>query len=219
MSLLKTCSVLLVSTLACAIPVSVLAQSTEGSPLLAQTPSSSVITDLEAQPDAPEDLIIEGLTDDQAAEIGAIFETYQPQIDAATLEYLEALSVLKDLLMPQTSDLALTDARNNVIGAEQTIEDLVFQRNLEIRSVLAQDQRQVINDYLRAWLGIGPADPVAVFPMTLIGQDIGTALPDLQADGWEVVVRTPASVELDRNTQELNLGLGRGGEIVDAQLF
>jgi Spy/CpxP family protein refolding chaperone len=216
MSPLKAFPVLLASTLACTIPVSALAQSTTESTLLAQTSSSDVLTDLEEQPDAPEDLVIEGLTDDQAAEIVAIFETYQPQIDAATDDYLAALSVFNDLLVPETSDLALTDARNNVVETEQVIDDLIFQRNLEIRAVLSQDQRQVINDYLRAWLGIGPADPVAVFPMTLIGQDINTALPELEADGWEEVVRTPSLVELDRGNEELDLDLQRG-EIVGAE--
>lgn len=205
--------------LAWALPASVLAQTANpvaDGLLLAQNPSSDVLTDLESQPENPDDLSVNDLTDDQAAEIIAIFDTYQPQIDAATADYLEALGVLNDLLSPETSNLAITDARNNVVVAERQIDDLIFQQNMAIRSVLTQEQRAVINDYVRAWLDIAPADPVAVFPMNLIGQDISTALPELQADGWEEVVRTPNLVGLDRGPEELNLDLQRG-EIVNAE--
>jgi Spy/CpxP family protein refolding chaperone len=205
--------------LAWALPASVLAQTANPMAdglLLAQNPSSDVLTDLESQPENPDDLSVNDLTDDQAAEIIAIFDTYQPQIDAATADYLEALGVLNDLLSPETSNLAITDARNNVVAAERQIDDLVFQQNMAIRSVLTQEQRAVINDYVRAWLDISPADPVAVFPMNLIGQDISTTLPELQADGWEEVVRTPNLVELDRGPEELDLDLRRG-EIVGAE--
>jgi hypothetical protein len=171
--------------------------------------------ELETQPEGPDDLGGLSLTDEQAAEIVAIFETYQPQIEAARVDYLEALGVLNDLLAPQTANLALNDARNNVVTAERQIEDLIFQQNMEIRSVLDPEQRQVINDFIRAWLDIGPADPVAVFPMNLIGQDIATTLPELEADGWVEVVRTPSLIELDRGSEQLDLDLQRG-EIVDA---
>lgn len=184
--------------------------------MLAQSQSPDVLTEMESQPENPDDLLVNDLTDEQMAEIIAIFDTYQPQIDAATAEYLEALGVLNNLLFPQISNLAITDARNDVVAAEQKIDDLIFQQNMAIRSVLTQEQRAVINDVVRAWLDIGPAEPVAVFPMNLIGQDISAVLPELQAEGWEEVVRTPNLVELDRGSEELNLDLRRG-EIVDAQ--
>lgn len=222
MSPLKLFSSLMASAcLAWVVPAASLAQSLEPraeSPLLAQVETSDTLMDLETQPDAPEDLVIEDLTDEQAAQIVAIFDTYQPQIDAATADYLEALIVLNDLLVPETSDLALTNARNDVVATEQVIDDLVFRRNLAIRSVLTLEQRQIMNDYVRAWLGLGPADTVAVFPKTLIGIDAKTALGDLQADGWSVVVRTPGYIGLNRGTEELNLGVDRYGEIVDAEL-
>lgn len=204
-----------------AMPASVLAQSTESmaaSPLLAQAQTSDTLDTLETQPSSPNDLGISDLTDDQTAQLVTIFETYQPQIDAATSDYLQTLEVLNDLLVPATSNLALTDARNNVVAADQVIDDLVFQRNLAIRDVLDMDQRQVINDVVRDWLGLGPADTMAVFPMNLIGQDYNTVFPDLQADGWVVAFTTPGEIGLDRGNEKLNLGIARGGEIVNAEL-
>jgi len=204
--------------LAWAMPASVLAQTVVPAEeqLMAQNESPDVLTELESQPQNPDDLLINTLTDDQYAEIVTIFDEYQPQIDAATANYLESLEVLNNLLFPGISNLAITDARNNVVAAEQTIDDLIFEQNMAIRSVLTQEQRAVINDFVRAYFDIGPATPVAVFPLNLIGQDISTVLPELQADGWQEVVRTPNLVELDRGSEELNLDLRRG-EIISAE--
>lgn len=219
MSPFKLISGLLASAcLAWAVPASVLAQT--GSPgeglLLAQSETPDVLTELESQPQSPDDLMVNDLTDEQIAEIIATFDQYQPQIDTATADYLEALGVLNNLLFPQISNLAITDARNNVVAAEQKIDDLIFEQNMAIRSVLTQEQRAAINDFVRAYFDMGPATPVAVFPMNLIGQDISSVLPDLQADGWQEVVRTPNLVELDRGSEELNLDLQRG-EIISAE--
>jgi Spy/CpxP family protein refolding chaperone len=207
--------------LAWAIPTTAMAQ-TPGSMaeglLLAQSETPDVLTELEAQPQTPDDLLINTLTDEQITAITAIFDEYQPQIDAATADYLEFLGLLNNLLSPGIDNLAITDARNDVVAAKQQIDDLVFQQNMAIRSVLNQEQRAVINDFVRAWLDIGPATPVAVFPMNLIGQDISTVLPELQADGWEDVVRTPNLVELNRGSEELNLDLRRG-EVISAEFL
>ena len=55
-----------------------------------------------------------------------------------------------------------------------------------------------------------------MFTMNLIGQDVSAVLPELEAEGWEEVVRTPNLVELDRGPEELDLDLRRG-EIVGAE--
>jgi Spy/CpxP family protein refolding chaperone len=205
--------------LALTIPTTAMAQTagpmTEGL-LLAQSETPDVLDELESQPQNPDDLLVNDLTDDQYAEIVTIFDEYQPQIEVATADYLEALGVLNNLLFPQISNLAITDARNDVVAAEQKIDDLIFEQNMAIRSVLTQEQRAVINDFVRAYFDMGPATPMAVFPLNLIGQDISTVLPDLQADGWQEVVRTPNLVELDRGSEELNLDL-RQGEIIRAE--
>lgn len=211
--------VLAAAGLVWAMPTAVLAETTEPMPetlLLAQSPSSDTLDNLQNQPDSADDLAIDSLTDDQVAQLIAIFETYQPQIDMATGDYLETLAILNDLLEPQTSDLALTNARNDVVAADQVVSDLVFQRNLAIRSVLTLDQRQVINDYVRAWLGIAAAAPVLAFPMNLVGNDATTTIADLQADGWVVAFATPGEVGLNRDSQKLNLEIDRNNEILTA---
>jgi hypothetical protein len=158
------------------------------------------------------------LSDEQLAQVAAIFDTYTPQIDVAVAEHLAALEVLNNLLTPTTDDLAIINARNDVVAAEQRVKDLEFERNMALRGVLNPGQRQVINDYLRTLLGLGAPDPVAVFPLTLVGQDSATALPNLQADGWVVVVTTPGYVGLNRGSEELDLDISRGGQILDARL-
>lgn len=180
--------------------------------------SGDLTDDLEAQPDVPDDLVIDSLTDDQLAQIEAIFTTYQPQIEAAAGDYANALSVLNDLLVPDTANLALVDARNDVKAAEQVLDDLIFERNLAIRSVLMVEQRQAINDYLRAWLDLAPADPVAVFPQNLVGLEASAVTTDLMADGWELVVETPSQLSFDRGDEQLDVVIGRGGQVLGVDL-
>jgi hypothetical protein len=152
------------------------------------------------------------------AQLDAIFATYQPQIEAATIAYGEALTVLNDRLVPSTTDDALTPARNQAVAARRTLDDLVYARNLALRSVLTLEQRQAINDSLRAWLGLEPVTPVAVFPQTLVGMPVEAAIAQLQADGWSLVVETPGLMGLDRNNQQLDLDVGRNGQIATATL-
>ncbi|MFZ4677965.1 MAG: hypothetical protein ACOYM4_20120 [Nodosilinea sp.] len=228
MSVFKLFPSLMVSACVSAVLApSVLAQSFEagagpsGQPqlhLAQATTTSSTMTDLENQPDTVDDLAIDSLTDDQVSQMVTIFDTYQPQIDAASDNYLAALEVMNNLLVPSTADLALSDAFANVATTKTALDTVIFQRNLALRSVLTLDQRQVINDYVRAYLGIGPAEPVAEFPLTLVGLDGKAAIADLQADGWTVVFTTPGEVGLDRGSEELNLEMNRSGEVVAAEL-
>lgn len=181
--------------------------------VLAQASSSG-------QPTDPSDLAIADLTDEQTAQLEAIFDTYQPQIDAATARYLASLEAINALLVPSTDDLALTNAHNDVVVADQALNELIFQRNLALRSVLTLDQRQVINDYVRAYLGLAAPPPVAVtFPDTLVGLDADTAIANLQSDGWGVAFTTPSQVGLNRGSEKLDLSINRSGQISDAQLF
>ncbi len=170
------------------------------------------------QSDVPPDLGLGNLTPDQVAQLDAIFATYQPQIEAATIAYGEALTVLNDRLVPATTDDALTQARNQAVAAKRALDDLVYARNLALRSVLTLEQRQAINDSLRAWLGLAPVNPVAVFPQTLVGMPVEAAIAQLQADGWSLVVETPGLMGLDRNNQQLDLDVGRDGQIATATL-
>jgi Spy/CpxP family protein refolding chaperone len=216
MSMFKVLPCLIMSAcLSGAIAPAVLAQTLERETSLAQ---AATVTTLESQPGTAADLEIDDLTDEQVTQIEAIFATYQPQIEAATADYMMALDTMNNLLVPTTADLALTDAHNNVVTTEQALNNLVFQRNLALRSVLTLDQRQVINDYLRAYLGLAPAEPMLVFPDNLVGQDVDTALDTLFADGWVVVVTTPSEIQLDRGPEELNLALNRSGQVIDVEL-
>lgn len=180
--------------------------------------SNNLTDDLEAQPDVSDDLVVDNLTDDQLAQIEAIFTAYQPQIDAAASDYSATLAVLNDLLVPETANLALTDARNDAKAAEKVLDDLIFERNLAIRSVLMVEQRQAINDYLRAWLDLAPADPVAVFPQNLVGLEVSDVSTNLIADDWDLVVETPSQLSFDRGSQQLDVAIGRGGEVIWADL-
>jgi Spy/CpxP family protein refolding chaperone len=191
-----------------------LSQPIPASPSLAANPLSG----LEAQPAATQDLVIENLTADQIVQIETIFTTFQPQIEAAASDYSEALEVLNNLLVPTTGDAAIAAARDQAAIAERALDDLVFERNLAIRSVLTPAQRQSINAYLRAWLQIGPADSAVVFPENLVGLEVPTATAQLQADGWQIVLEAPGLLGFDRNHQELDLDVGRNGKIEAARL-
>ncbi|PSN76861.1 hypothetical protein C8B47_25085, partial [filamentous cyanobacterium CCP4] len=145
-SVLKVLPGLVVVGLAAIAPAS-LAQTVEAA--LATQQSAVTLaqaTDADDQPASPDDLGVEDLSDEQIAQLEAIFDTYQPQIDAATARYLASLEAINALLVPSTDDLALTNAHNDVVVAEQAMDELIFQRNLALRSVLTLDQRQVIND-------------------------------------------------------------------------
>lgn len=197
-----------------ALAVAPLARAGTPHTLLAQTTPDTV----QSQPEAPSDLEAEDLSEEQLAQVQAIFDTYTPQIDAAVAEYMAALEVLNNLLVPTTADLAIIEARNNAVVAEQKVKDLQFERNMALRGVLNIEQRQAINTYLRTLLGLGAPDPVAEFPQTLVGQNADTTLASLQADGWTVVVTTPAYIALDRGSEKLDLDLGRNREILSAEL-
>jgi Spy/CpxP family protein refolding chaperone len=177
-------------------------------------------TDVDDQPASPDDLAGENLTDEQVAQLEAIFDTYQPQIEAATARYLTSLETINALLVPSTDDLTLTNAHNDVVVAEQAMDELIFQRNLALRSVLSLDQRQVINDYVRAYLGLAAPPQVAVtFPDTLVGLDADTAIANLQADDWGLAFTSPSQVGLNRGSEKLDLFINRSGQISSAQLF
>jgi Spy/CpxP family protein refolding chaperone len=185
---------------------SVLAQGTMASPV-------------ESQPQTTTDLQIEDLMDEQVAQMEAIFAAYEPSVTEATDNYLAALEMMNNLLVPETADLALSDAHSQVLTTKQVLDTVVFERNLALRSVLTLDQRQTINDYVRAYLGLAPAEPMAVFPDNLMGLDVDPALDTLLADGWDIVVTTPAEIQLDRGSEKLNLALNRSGQIIDVELF
>ena len=106
------------------------------------------------QPTSADELVIDDLTADQAAQIELIFEEYQPQIEAAILTYEAAAADLLDLLQPATPAADLIAARETVLETERAAEDLIFERNLVLREVLYPDQRQAINTYLRNGLGL-----------------------------------------------------------------
>jgi Spy/CpxP family protein refolding chaperone len=214
----------LVVSVCLALPTVALAQPLPQSMPLSQpipaTPSlaANPLSDLEAQPAAAQDLVIENLSADQIAQLEGIFSSYQPQIEAAASDYSEALAVLNNLLVPTTGDTAIASARDNAVNAERVLDDLVFERNLAIRSVLTPAQRQGINAYLRAWLEIGPANPAMVFPENLVGLETATATAQLQADGWQIVLEAPGLLGFDRDNQELDLDVGRNGKIEAARL-
>lgn len=171
----------------------------------------------ESQPQATEDLEVDDLTAEQVAQMEAIFDAYEPQIAEATANYLAALELMNNLLVPTTADLALSNAHDQVLTTRQALDTVIFERNLALRSVLNLEQRQVINDYVRAYLGLAPAAPMVVFPENLIGQDVNTVLDELWADGWEVVVETPSEVQLNRGVEQLDLALDRSGQIIDVR--
>ncbi|NJL48718.1 MAG: hypothetical protein HC929_16100 [Leptolyngbyaceae cyanobacterium SM2_5_2] len=163
-------------------------------------------TDADDQPASPDDLAVEDLTNEQITQLETVFDTYQPQIEAATARYLTSLETINALLVPSTDDLTLTNAHNDVVVAEQAMNELIFQRNLALRSVLTLDQRQVINDYVRAYLGLAAPPQVTVtFPDTLVGLDADAAIANLQADDWGVAFTTPSQVGLNRGSEELDL--------------
>ena len=60
---------------------------------------------------------------------------------------------------------------------------------------------------------------MAVFPQNLLGTEASSTLATLEAEGWIVVFSTPAEIGLNRRGEELNLGIGRNGEIIAAELL
>jgi len=96
--------------------------------------------------------VVLDLTPEQVEQLDAIFANYQPRIRAAHNTYTEAAEIMVNLLEPETSDAALTAGREDLLTAERAVEDLIFQRNLALRDVLAMEQRQVINTFLRQGL-------------------------------------------------------------------
>ncbi|NJL49679.1 MAG: hypothetical protein HC929_22405 [Leptolyngbyaceae cyanobacterium SM2_5_2] len=220
-SVVKVLPGLVVAAGLAAIAPSSLAQAVDAAPATSRSVVTlAQMTTADDQPASPDDLAAEDLTDEQVAQLEAIFDTYQPQIDAATARYLTSLEAINTLLVPSPDDLALTNAHNDVVVAEQAMDELIFRRNLALRSVLTLDQRQVINDYVRAYLGLAaPPAAVVTFPETLVGLDADTAIADLQSDDWGVAFTTPSQVGLNRGSEKLDLFINRSGQISDAQLF
>jgi Spy/CpxP family protein refolding chaperone len=150
------------------------------------------------------------LTNDQKAEIIAIFNEYQPRIYEAEAEYTVAVARLSDLIAPSVPEEAIRRARTEAVVKEQVVYDLLFDRSMAIREVLSVDQRTEIGDSLRALLDLGPANPQVVFPLNLIGTDVNDTIATLVDQGWVVLVRTPGSVELNQGQQGLNLDISQG---------
>lgn len=184
------------------------------------TAEEDLQAEIDEQPGSVEAYLqrIPTLTDAQKSEIQAIFVNYQPQIEAATAEYIEALNVLNNLIAPNIASEAIRRARADVWVKEQAVYDLLFERNLAIRDVLTVDQREEINALLRALLDLGPVDPVATFPDNLIGLDIETAIAQLEADGWQVTTRSPGTVFLDRNGESMDIDINADGAVEEVYL-
>jgi Spy/CpxP family protein refolding chaperone len=219
MALFKVLPGLMMSAcLAAVIAPSSLAQA-RGVETTAEQPSLPLVQASDGQPATAADLEVDDLTDEQVAQLEAIFDAYEPQIEEATASYMAALENMNNLLVPSTSDAALTNGYNDLALAQQTKDNLIFQRNLALRGVLTLDQRQAINDYVRTYLGIAPPEPVAEFPKTLVGSDADTTLANLQAEGWAIAFTTPSQVGLNRGSERLDLSLNRSGQISAAQLF
>lgn len=128
--------------------------SADSHPHIAQSAADLGGTHAADQPTSTEDLTLDDLTPEQAAQIQTIFDTYAPQVEQATEAYTEAVAAMLDVLKPETSAQILAEARADLLAAERDLDDLTFERNLAIREVLTQQQRQTINDYVRAALGL-----------------------------------------------------------------
>ncbi len=166
---------------------------------------------LESQPRSSDEYVNEtlNLTDDQARQIQAIFDRYQPSITNAVNDYLASLETLDRLLQPETPSEEIRRARNATLDKERVLDDLLFSRTMDVREVLTVDQRAQVNTYLRslAELHAGEAAVASKFPDNLVGQPLDSVLSQLTADGWVVSARSGSSVFLDRNGQQLDLDI------------
>lgn len=58
------------------------------------------------------------------------------------------------------------------------------------------------------------------FPASLIGQNVGTVVDSLRAEGWTVIAQSPSLVQLDKGAIGLDLGVEPfNGEIVEAEVI
>lgn len=89
------------------------------------------------------------VTPEQQAKIKAIETQYEPKINAAIEKYKLSAQELSNIIgtNPPTSDLKTK--RKQVLDDERAVEDLIFERLMDIRDVLTPEQKQSISDSIR----------------------------------------------------------------------
>ena len=190
---------------------------------LTEQPATAIdwlLDTVETQPSTAEQFILSypGLTPQQAAAIQAIYSEYESALKRAVDEYLLSINLLNNLVQPETTNAAIAQARADVLDHERHVYDLLFQRTIAIRAELTPAQRGPINTFLRSLFHLGTPIVASTFPADLVGRSANTVLDQLIDDGWQVIVRTPRTLLLDRGDQSLDLAINSENEIEAARL-
>ncbi|MGF1461162.1 MAG: hypothetical protein ACFBSG_19310 [Leptolyngbyaceae cyanobacterium] len=179
-----------------------------------------ILDAVETQPATAEQFILAypGLSADQAAAIQVVYREYDADLQAAINRYLQSINLLTNLIQPTTTNAAITQVRNDVLDYERQVHDLLFQRAIAIRGILSPEQRALLNPSLRSMLNLGTPIVASTFPAELVGQPAAAVLDQLQLDGWQLSVRTPRTLLLDRADQALDLVIDEDRNVQEAQL-
>ena len=88
------------------------------------------------------------LTDDQKQELDSVLMTYESELEESAADFEETAAALNAVLIPTSSEAEIRAARQDMVYAAQEVRDLLFNRLMDVREILTEEQRQKVHDLI-----------------------------------------------------------------------
>ena len=88
------------------------------------------------------------LTDEQKQELDSVLMTYESELEESAADFEETAAALNAVLIPTSSEAEIRAARQDMVYAAQEVRDLLFNRLMDIREILTEEQRQKVHDLI-----------------------------------------------------------------------
>ncbi|MGK7910007.1 MAG: Spy/CpxP family protein refolding chaperone [Synechococcus sp.] len=88
------------------------------------------------------------LTDDQRQELDSVLMTYEVELEKSAADFEETVVALSEVLVPTSSEAEIRAARQDMVYSAQELRDLLFNRLMDVREILTEEQRQKVHDLI-----------------------------------------------------------------------
>ena len=85
------------------------------------------------------------LTDEQQQELQSTLMTYESKLEEAAETFQASVNALSEVLKPSSNEAEIRAARQDMVYAGQELRDLLFNRLMDVREILSEEQRQKVH--------------------------------------------------------------------------